>query len=299
MTLAIEVEGLRVRYRSQERDAVDGLTLTLEGGKVYGLLGRNGAGKTTVLSVLAAFRRPTAGSVRIGGRPVFENPAVTREVCLVPDGDAGGEPRWRSENVGDVLDLAACLRPRWDVDYAHHLLARFGIPNNMAVKALSRGKQAAVRIVVGLASRAAVTMFDEPHLGLDAPSRLVFYDELLADFMAHPRTIVLSTHLIEEVAGLFEQVVIIDQGRLVAHRDVEGLCAQGAAVTGPVEAVDRFTEGLRVLNDKTLGPTKAVMVYGELDAARRAQARRAGLEVGPVALQDLFVHLTEPSETPR
>ncbi|MGH2534681.1 MAG: hypothetical protein ACRDJW_20675 [Thermomicrobiales bacterium] len=138
-------------------------------------------------------------------------------------------------------------------------------------------------------------MFDESYIGMDAPSRYTFYEELLADFIAHPRTIVVSTHLIEEVASLFEQVVIIDKGRLVLQEDAEALRARGAAVIGPAAAVDQFVTGLTVLNVKHLGPTKSAMVYGDLDDARRQQARAAGLEIGPIALQDLFVHLTAPT----
>jgi ABC-2 type transport system ATP-binding protein len=132
---------------------------------------------------------------------------------------------------------------------------------------------------------------------MDAPSRYAFYDELLTDFMAHPRTIVISTHLIEEVSSLFEQVVIIDRGRLVLHDEADHLRSRGAAITGAADVVDRFADGLTVLGKKTLGPTKSAMVYGALDDAYRERARGAGLDIGPIALQDLFVHLTEPKES--
>jgi ABC-2 type transport system ATP-binding protein len=138
-------------------------------------------------------------------------------------------------------------------------------------------------------------MFDESYLGMDVPSRHAFYDALLADFMAHPRTIILSTHLIEEVGRLFEEVVIIDRGRLVAHENSEALLSRGTAVTGPADRVDAFTAGRTALGAKRLGPTKSVMIYGDLDGPDRAKARADGLELGPVALQDLFVHLTDPS----
>lgn len=102
----------------------------------------------------------------------------------------------------------------------------------------------------------------------------------------------MSTHLIEEISGLFERVVIIDRGRLVAHDDAEGLRSRGVSVTGPAEAVDRFAHGRTVLGARSLGPTKSVTVYGRLDDADRERARAAGLALGPVALQELFVHLT-------
>jgi ABC-2 type transport system ATP-binding protein len=127
---------------------------------------------------------------------------------------------------------------------------------------------------------------------MDAPSRYAFYDALLADYMAHPRTIIVSTHLIEEVSSLFEEVVIIDKGRLVLHEPVETLTARGATVTGPAEAVEAFANGQTILNERQLGRTKSVMLYGQLTEEQRQHARETGLDLEPIALQDLFVYLT-------
>lgn len=288
MTLNIEVDKLQLRYG--EVTALDDLTVSLAGGKIYGLLGRNGAGKSSLLSVLAAFRKASGGTVRISGQPVFENRKITRQVCLVRDtGELLG-----SDSGQTALDFAAHLRPGWDPDYASALAERFDVPLGKKVSALSRGKRSVLGVIIGMASRAPVTMFDESHLGMDAPSRYAFYDELLADYMAHPRTIILSTHLIEEVASLFEETLIIDQGRMLLHEETEVLRSRGATVTGPTDAVDRFVAGLTVLGEKLLGRTKSVTLYGELDDARRRDAHEAGLDLGPVALQELFVHLTEP-----
>jgi ABC-2 type transport system ATP-binding protein len=289
MSPSIEVEHVTLRYG--DVTALDDLSFRLEGGKIYGLLGRNGSGKSSLLSVLAAFRRASAGTVRIDGQPVFENPRVTRQVCLIretPDSVDSDEP------VKKAIEFAAYMRPNWDAAYARTLVERFELPLDKKIDTLSRGKRASLGIVLGLAARAPLTMFDESYLGLDAPSRYAFYDELLADFMAHPRTIVLSTHLIEEVSRLFEEVVIIDRGRLVLHEEAEALRSRGAAVTGPAEAVDRLLDGLTVIGTKELGRTKSAMVFGGLDEARRRQAQSAGLDLDPIGLQDLFVHLTEP-----
>jgi ABC-2 type transport system ATP-binding protein len=282
----IDVEDLVLRYG--EVTALDRLSFSLEGGKIYGLLGRNGSGKTTLLSVLAAFRRQTAGSVRIDGQPVFENVGLTSRISLIRD---TGE----TVDIGsaeDALYFAEWLRPNWDAGFARSLMDTFGLEPKMRVKNMSRGQRSAMGVVVGLASRAPLTMFDESYLGMDAPSRHAFYDALLADYMAHPRTIIMSSHLIEEISPLLEEVVIIDKGRLVVHEQSQTLLSRGTAVTGPAAQVDAFTADLTVLNAMHLGPTKSAMVYGELDDGRREQAARAGLELGPIAMQDLFVHLT-------
>jgi ABC-2 type transport system ATP-binding protein len=162
------------------------------------------------------------------------------------------------------------------------------------VQTLSRGQKSALGIVLGMASRAPLTMFDESYLGLDAPSRYAFYEELLTDYVAHPRTIVVSTHLIEEVAPMFEEVIIIDRGKLVAHEEAEALRSRGATVTGPAEVVDTFVAGLTVLSEQRLGRVKNVTVFGSLNDDQVRAAAMAGLDLGPVSLQDLFVHLTVP-----
>jgi ABC-2 type transport system ATP-binding protein len=287
--MRIDVEDLVLRYG--DVTALDRLTLNLEAGKIYGLLGRNGSGKTSLLSVLAAFRRESGGTVRIDGQPVFENGSLTGQISLIRD---AGE----TVDIGtaeDALYFAEWLRPHWDADYARSLMDMFGLTRKMNVKSMSKGQRSAMGVVVGLAGRAPLTMFDESYLGMDAPSRHAFYDALLTDYMAHPRTIILSTHLIEEVSSLFEEVVIIDGGRLIVHEETQTLLSRGTAVTGPVAQVDIFTTGLTVLGARMLGPTKSAMVYGDLDDAQRRKATEAGLELGPIAMQDLFIHLTGES----
>ncbi len=282
----IEVRDLRLRFG--EVTALDGLSFTLTGGRIYGLLGRNGSGKTSLLSVIAAFRKATSGQILLDGVEPFENAKVVSQVCLIREsGDV------YDERLDRILGTANQLRPHWDAGYAAKLMERFKLSPRKRVSTLSRGQKSALGVVLGLASRAPLTMFDESYLGMDAPSRYAFYEELLADYGAHPRTIIVSTHLIEEVAPLLEEVVIIDQGRLVVHDEADALRGRGVSVAGPAEVVDTFTAGLTVLGQQTLGRTKAVTVFGELDPVQVQAAQLAGLELGPVPLQDLFVHLTK------
>jgi ABC-2 type transport system ATP-binding protein len=286
VTASVEIKDLTIRYG--ETVAVDGLSVRLDGGKIHGLLGRNGSGKTSVLSAIAAFRRAASGVVLVDGAEPFENAAVTRQVCFVRDRVDAQD----TDRVSTVFRMARALRPNWDEEYAQALMARFDIPLKKRIGALSRGAKSAVSVTLGLAARAPLTIFDEAYLGMDAPSRYAFYDELLNDYMAHPRTVIISTHLIEEVGSLFEEVVILDKGRLVAHDETEALRSRGVAVTGPAEAVAAFTEGRTVLGDQRLGGTRSTTIYGQLSDEERASARAAGLDLGPVGLQDLFVHLT-------
>ncbi|GAA1592106.1 ABC transporter ATP-binding protein [Kribbella sancticallisti] len=290
--LGVTTENLSVRFGGVP--ALDGLDLRLAPDKIHGLLGRNGSGKSTLAATLSGFRRADAGRVLLDGgdlgepREPYEDAVVTSRICLIREsGDLVA-----SEPVRHVLDLASSLRPYWSADLAGELLDRFEIPVRKKVQKLSRGKKSALGVVLGLASRAPLTIFDESYLGMDVPSRNLFYDALLADYSEVPRTIVLSTHLVSEVSALLEEVVILDNGKLVTQSPVDALRGRGASIVGPVAAVDELTSGLTVLAEQRLGGTKSTTVFGDLDDPLQAKARSAGLEIGPVGLQELFVHLT-------
>ena len=287
MVASVQLNHVTLKFKKFE--ALEDVTLTLEAGKIHGLIGRNGAGKTSLLSLIAAFREPTAGEVLVDGSPVFENPEKMEQVAFIYDKDYKEE----TEKVKKLVEGAAYYRPNFDQEFADHLLKRFKLPLNKPVNKLSKGMQSAMNVVIGLASRAPLTIFDEAYLGMDAPAREIFYKELLNDQAEHPRTFILSTHLVSEMDYLFDHVVIIDQGKLLLNEPYETVSAHGASITGSAEQVEAFTSDMKRLNKQQLGGTKSVMVYGELDDAKRQEARALGLEIGPVSLQDLFIHLTE------
>ena len=286
MNLDVEFDRVSVTYGDVE--AVRSVSFKLDGGKIYGLLGRNGAGKTSLLSVLASFRAPTSGTVKVDGANPFENARLMREISFLYNIDYKDE----TDSVKAAIDTVARYRPRFDTAYAIELARKFGLPLERQVKQLSKGMQSALNVTIGLASRSPVTILDEVYLGMDAPSRELFYQELLEDQERHPRTFILSTHLVSEMDYLFEEVVILHRGRFLLQDDYESLTSRGVSVTGPAPQVDSFVQGLNVLHTKQLGPTKSAMVYGELDDESRRAALRAGLELGPIPLQQLFTYLT-------
>ena len=191
MTPTISVTDLSRRYRDQA--ALDKVSLTVEPGTVTGLLGRNGAGKTTLLRIITGLEFPTAGEVKVFGAAPAENDAVLRRMVFVRE-----EQAYPDFRVGHAIRVASWFYPNWNAELAGQLLADFELPLSRRIRRLSRGMRSAVGIVIGLAARAELTVFDEPYAGLDAVARQLFYDRLLADFAEHPRTIVLSTHLIDE-----------------------------------------------------------------------------------------------------
>lgn len=287
--MAAEGKLSNVTLKFRKSEALKDISLTFDPGKIYGLIGRNGAGKTVLLSLLAAFREPTTGQVEIDGEPVFENADKMQQVSFIYTKNYEEE----YENIPLILKFSERYRPNYDKDYAYRLLKRFKLPLDKPINKLSKGMQAALNVVIGLASRTPLTIFDEVYLGMDAPTRVIFYEELLADHIKHPRTFILSTHLVSEMDYLFDHVVIIHEGRLLLDNDYESISARGVSITGAADRVDAFVSGRKILNEQKLGGTKSIMTYGALSEEDRLSAQDQGLEVGPVSLQDLFIHLTE------
>jgi ABC-2 type transport system ATP-binding protein len=238
----IEINDLTVRYG--DTLAVDRLRLNMPTGKIYGLLGRNGSGKTSLLSVLASYRKASSGTIAIDGVDPFENAAIMQQTAFIRDTLDVSE----QEKIFRVLCFAGWIRPTWDTGYAERLLDVFELNPRKRISSLSRGQRSSLGVVLGLAARAPLTILDEVYLGMDAVARTAFYRELLADYLEHPRTMILSTHLIDEVADLFERVIIIDRGRLVLHEEADELKGRGVAITGPADAVESFTAGRAVLS---------------------------------------------------
>ena len=192
--------------------------------------------------------------------------------------------------VRHLIAAAAMFYPSWDAAFAESLLETYELPARRRVKKLSRGMRTALGIVIGLAARAEITLFDEPYAGLDAVARELFYDHLLADYTAHPRCIVLSTHLIDEAAELLERILVLDHGRLVLDAATDDVRGNASVVTGPAVSVDRFVADRATLSRRTLGAQATVMMTGRLDARDRDLAGQLHLRLEPVTLQQLAIH---------
>ena len=288
MTPAISVTGLTRRYYDEV--ALDDVSLTVGAGTITGLLGRNGAGKTTLLRILAGQEFPSSGSVRVFGAAPAENEDVLRRLVLVREDQV-----YPDFKVCHALRAASFCYPNWDAGLASSLLKDYGVRPGKAIKGLSRGQRSALGITIGLAARAEVTLFDEPYAGLDAVARQVFYDRLLADFAAFPRTVLLSTHLIDEAAALFENVIVIDCGRVALDAAADGLRGMATTVSGPVLAVDSFTAGRPVWERRGLGSQASVVMVGQVSGEDRERARSLGLDLTPLSLQQLVVRASGQS----
>lgn len=265
------------------------LDLIFEPGHIYGLIGRNGAGKTTLLGILSGQNFATGGQALYGGQPVWENSAVLSNLHFARELSAASE--LAALSVKRFLQAGKIFCPYWDQEYAEELARKFELPKK-TINRLSRGQMSMVSITAALASRAPVTLLDEPTAGLDVVARERFYRILLEEYQRTGRTFVISTHIIEEAASVFEKVVILDEGKVVADQDTEELVGQFRYISGPAALLDNALadRGITPLQTQVLGGHKMVAVRGSEELFDELAAMD-GLTVEGMNLQNVFVAL--------
>ena len=292
MTTAIDIRGVSRSFGRVK--ALDDVSVAIPENSILGLLGRNGAGKTTLMSIIAGQDRATQGEVRVLGRTPFEHAATLRQIIYVRDNQ-----RYPDDyKLHHVLRIAPAFAPHWSEDVAQELVDGFRIPAKTPIKKMSRGQLSSVAIVLGLASRAPITLLDEPYLGLDVTNRNLFHKMLLRDIGERPRTIVLSTHLIEESASLLDRVVILDEGKVLVDDETESARDSVVVLSGQTDAVHDVLAGRRVLQSQSMGSLTNVIATGAADDALSQLAAKRGVQVGRASLQDLVSAHGEPNAEP-
>ncbi|WP_087975145.1 ABC transporter ATP-binding protein [Oceanobacillus rekensis] len=280
--MKIEVKNLTKKYK--DNYALNNVSFTLNETKIYGLLGRNGAGKTTFMDILSGQILANSGEILIDGENPFDNQRLTESICLIKE----GHNFKKDLKVKNVLKIYSFFYPNWDQELAEALIKEYNLHPESKVKTLSKGMESALGITVGLASKAPITVFDEPYIGLDAPSRKKFYEIMLEEYQETRRTIIFSTHLIDEVSLMFEEVLILREGSLVLQEESEILRDNTIAVSGKIEDVEDFLIGKEVIQKKQLAGMMTAYVYGKVE-----EAKMHGLAVEGVPIQELMIYLTE------
>lgn len=286
--MSIVIENLSKSYGPVR--ALQNVSCTWEPGKLYGLLGRNGAGKSTLLSAVTQRLFPDGGSVTVDGEPIGDNDRALSKMYLM------SEKLYYPETmrVKDAFRWSQAFYPNFDREFAWNLAGAFQLNTSAKVSKLSTGYSSIFKIVVALSTNVPYVLLDEPVLGLDANHRDLFYKTLLARYAERPFTAVISTHLIEEISHLIEDVVILHHGQVLAQGPREELLAGGYTVSGPKGLVEEYIRGKRLLGVDTLGGLLSAHLQGHPDRAALPQ----GLELSPLDLQKLFVLMTsDPEQT--
>ena len=282
----IELQNVSKTFGSTR--ALSNISATIVEDKIYGLLGRNGAGKTTLLNIITNRLFADRGRVLIDGVLAAENDRAQAKIFYMTEQTLYP----KNSRVRSVFELTRGFYPRFDLEYAAVLAGRFQLDTSKRIHALSTGYLSIFKLILTLASNAKVMIFDEPVLGLDANHRDLFYRELAARYSTAPATVILSTHLIEEAAGLLEEVMILKEGDLLLAQPVDHLLERAYTISGSLENVDRYIAGKNVIREETLGRFKAATIYQKRNGAEQAELARLGLDLTPARLQELFISLT-------
>lgn len=271
----------------QHKKVLKGIELSFEEGKIYGLLGRNGAGKSTLLNIINNRLFPTNGTVVLDGKNVTDSEKVQNHFYLMSD-----ENLYPSTlTIDAIYRLTEKFYGAFDWEFARELIQKFDVEPKDKFKKLSTGYRTIVKLIAALCVPSDFVFLDEPVLGLDANHRELFYSTLLAAYEKRQRTFVISTHLIEEVADLLEEVVIIDQGKVLRNCPAEEISGEGKTISGPTEAVEAFASGMKILGKETLGGLTSIYIAGNID-----KPVPDNLRVTPLTLQAYFIQLTNKEE---
>lgn len=286
MTYIVECKDISKSFG--KTNALVDVNIRIQKDKIYGLLGRNGAGKSTLLNIIDAQMFPTAGEVKVFGEVPFENKKVLENICLIKESGMF----LKDLKVKEAIYLASLFYPNWDADFAERLLDEFELDTNKLYKHLSLGMKSQLSIIVGLSGRSPLTIFDEPYIGLDAPGRQFFYDILIEDYMNNPRTIILSTHLIDEVSNMLEEIIILHKGKVEIEGNADEIRSKAFYISGDKIQVEDFIKFKKVLHKELMGENMLAVIYDSLYEKEKAEIYSADLTISSIPMQQLFIYLT-------
>lgn len=279
---AIEINNISKSYGKVK--ALDHVSLSFEQDKIYGLLGRNGAGKSTLLKIISSRIFPHSGDLKINGESNYGKDSAQRHIYLMSE-----ENYYPGQmKIKEVFKWSQAFYPNFDMVYAIDLAKQFNLDINKKIKGLSTGYNTIFKVIVALGVNAPYTLLDEPILGLDANHRDLFYKLLLENYEKNPKTIVISTHLIEEVANIIEDVIIIKDGHILKNISCEALLESGYTISGHANMVDDYIRDKKVIGQDQIGGLKTAYILGDKSQSPLA----SGLEMTKLDLQKLFIELT-------
>lgn len=273
------IELNQVTKRYGQASVLKNITLTIDEPGIYCLLGRNGAGKTTLLKSIAGYQNITSGSIKVDGKEITTSTLDTGVSYIENFAKHFNLP------VRKLLKIASEVNPSYDYDFASEMMERFELDGKKKFNHLSLGMKTMVSTIICLASSKDVILLDEPVLGFDAIMRVEFYDMLTESFKKHPRIIIVSTHIIEEIAKAIEKLIIIDKGSIRFFDTLQSVETKAFSVSGLQSEVEAATRGLKVIGQDTVGGLVTCCIFDT------PPQESASIEVRPLSLQDFFIQM--------
>ncbi|HHV64578.1 MAG TPA: ABC transporter ATP-binding protein [Peptococcaceae bacterium] len=287
------IECVNIGKIFQRNQALNNFSAFIEENKITGLIGRNGAGKTTLLKIIAGYLKPTSGEVKVFGHNPFNNLQVSANLIFIDEHMTFPES-WHLEEIFDSIGL---FYPNWNKELALRLLAYFSISPKQTHNSLSKGMRSTFHAIIGLAARSPLTIFDEPTTGMDAAVRKDFYRALLKDYVEHPRTILLSSHLLNEIENILEDILLIKNGTKCLHLPVTELKNYALGLRGKADALNQFLNGKEEFYRENFAPEQSfVVVKNDFSEAELRELKKAGISTAAVPTEDVCVYLTAQSK---
>lgn len=269
----------RVTKQYGQAAVLKNITLSIDEPGIYCLLGRNGAGKTTLLKSIAGYQNITSGTIQVDGRTIT-TATLDTGVSYIEN-----FAKHFNLSVRKLLRIAAEVNPNYDYDFASEMMERFELDGKKKFNHLSLGMKTMVSTIICLASNKDVILLDEPVLGFDAIMRVEFYDMLAESFQKHPRIIIVSTHIIEEIAKTIQKLIIIDKGSIRFFDTLQAVETKAFSVSGLQKDVAAATQGLNVIRQDAVGGLATSYIFDT------PPAQTASLEIHPLSLQDFFIQM--------
>ena len=255
------------------------ITLSIDEPGIYCLLGRNGAGKTTLLKSVAGYQNITSGTIQVDDKLITTSTLDTGVSYIENFAKHFNLP------VRKLLQIASEVNPNYDYDFASEMMERFELDGKKKFHSLSLGMKTMVSTIICLASNKNVILLDEPVLGFDAIMRVEFYDMLTESFRKHPRIIIVSTHIIEEIAKTIQKLIIIDKGSIRFFDTLQSVEAKAFSVSGLKKDVEAATRNLNIIGQDTVGGLATSYIFDN------PPRQTASLEIHPLSLQDFFIQM--------
>ncbi|MBY6038210.1 ABC transporter ATP-binding protein [Fictibacillus nanhaiensis] len=287
----VECKNLTKQYGRVK--AVNDLTFTLAENKITGLVGRNGAGKTTLLKMIAGYLHHNSGNIQVFSENPFNNLKVSANTIFI-DNSMSFSP---ALTLGQLLETAGEFYVNWDKNLANRLFKYFSLNPDQSHVNLSKGNKSTFNMIIGLAAHCPLTIFDEPTSGMDAGTRKDFYRALLKDYIAHPRTIILSSHLLEEIEDILEDILLIKNGEKLLHISVAELKEYAIGITGKTDRINQWLSNReRIFTHEIGNDDSYVVIKNECSSSELEEAREIGMRISQVSTEDICMHLTSKSK---
>ncbi|WP_097027468.1 ABC transporter ATP-binding protein [Clostridium peptidivorans] len=284
MSYAIEITNLNKKFWN--KGVFKDLNLNIEENKIYCLAGRNGAGKTTLLRCIASQYVKTGGSIKAFGEEVFENKNALSKIYLCQENGFSAAMTGR-----EIFNTAKVFLKYWDEEFKERLIKKFNVELGKKYGDLSKGTKSCLNIIVALASRAPITIYDEAYAGLDPLNREMFYEELLKDYEENPRTIIFSTHHIEEIEGLVEEIIFMDNGKILLNENKDTIDEKAFYITGKEEELYDISKNLRVISKEKVGALMRIGICDNVSYEEKIKLQDKGFTLEKMTLQKLFVNM--------